>query len=78
MGPDVFYPSHVHEAEEFYLVLAGTAEWQQDDDPFRPEPPGRVIHNLSLQPHAMQVRDEPLIMMWGWCGDINFKKYRFV
>jgi hypothetical protein len=78
LGPQVFYPCHVHEAEEFYLVLAGTADWQQDDDPFRPEPPGRVIQNRSLQPHAMQVKGEPLMLLWGWFGDINFQKYRFV
>lgn len=78
LGPDVFYPSHIHEAEEIYLILSGTAQWQQDDAPFRPEPPGSIVHNASLQPHAMQVAAEPLLMFWGWCGDIGWAQYRFV
>jgi len=78
LGPQVLYPSHVHEAEEFYLILSGTAHWQQDDDPFRPVPPGQVVHNTSLQPHAMQVNTEPLLMLWGWCGVIGWSQYRFV
>lgn len=78
LGPQVFYPLHVHEAEEFYLILSGTADWQQDDDPLRPVPPGQVVHNASMQPHAMQVKSEPLFMLWGWCGDIGWSQYRFV
>ncbi|MCH9664020.1 MAG: cupin domain-containing protein [Gammaproteobacteria bacterium] len=78
LGPGVYYPPHVHEAEEFYLILAGTAEWQQDDDAYRPVPPGQVVHNASMQPHAMRVRNEPLIVLWGWCGDIGWARYRFV
>ncbi len=78
LGPEVYYPPHVHEAEEFYLILSGTADWQQDDEAYRPVPPGQIVHNASLQPHAMRVNDEPLIVLWGWCGDIGWTQYRFV
>ena len=78
LGPDVFYPSHVHEAEEIYLILSGASQWQQDDAPFRAERPGAIVHNVSMRPHAMQVGTEPLLMFWGWCGDIGWAQYRFV
>ncbi len=78
LGPEVYYPPHVHEAEEFYLIMSGTADWQQDDEPFRPVPPGQVVHNTSMQPHAMRVTGEPMIVLWGWCGDIGWAQYRFV
>lgn len=78
LGPQVYYPPHVHEAEEFYIILSGTADWQQDDDPYRPVPPGEIVHNVSMQPHAMRVKSEPVIMFWGWCGDIGWERYGFV
>lgn len=74
----VVYPSHVHEAEEVYLVVSGTAQWQQDEAPFAPRPPGAIVHNAPLQPHAMRSGAAPLLTLWGWCGDIRFDQYRFV
>ncbi len=28
LGPNTHYPAHAHPAEEFYLILSGTAKWQ--------------------------------------------------
>ena len=78
LGPQVFYPSHVHEAAEFYFILSGRGDWQHDDGPFRPLPPGQLFHNVSMQPHAMRMRDEAVIMFWGWHGEITWEKYAFV
>lgn len=69
------YPSHHHAAEELYLVLSGTAEWQKDDAPFARVAPGTLIHHLSFQPHATTTLDEPMLAMWAWLGDISPDSY---
>ena len=69
LGPATLYPSHAHAAEEFYLPLAGTADWQQGDQSFRPRGPGTVIRHASEEPHAMRTGAEPLLALYLWQGD---------
>jgi dimethlysulfoniopropionate lyase len=68
LGPNTFYPPHRHEAEEIYLPLAGTAEWQQGEDAasWRRRPPGILIHHSSEEPHAMRTGEQPLLAMYLW------------
>jgi hypothetical protein len=66
LGPDTFYPAHRHEAEEIYLPLAGTAEWQQGDAAWRRRSPGTLIHHSSEEPHAMRTGEHPLLAMYLW------------
>lgn len=73
--PDLRYPGHAHAAEEIYLVLSGTADWQINDSDPTPRPPGAVIYHPSGQRHAMNTRNEPLLAIWGWTGDIGFDSY---
>jgi len=66
LGPNTFYPRHRHEAEEIYVPLSGTANWQQGDDRWRQRSPGTLIHHLTEEPHAMQTREEPLLAIYLW------------
>jgi hypothetical protein len=66
LGPNTFYPAHRHEAEEIYLPLAGTAEWQQGDAAWRRRSPGTLIHHSSEEPHAMRTGEHPLLAMYLW------------
>jgi hypothetical protein len=66
LGTRTLYPHHRHEAEEIYLPLRGTAAWQQGDAVWRDHPPGKLIHHLSEEPHAMRTGDEPLLAMYLW------------
>jgi hypothetical protein len=66
LGPHTFYPPHRHEAEEIYLPLAGTAEWQQGDAGWRRRSPGTLIHHSSEEPHAMRTGEHPLLAMYLW------------
>jgi hypothetical protein len=68
LGPDTFYPSHRHEAEEIYLPLAGTAEWQQGEHTasWRRRSPGTLIHHSSEESHAMRTGEQPLLAMYLW------------
>ncbi|MGI9515303.1 MAG: dimethylsulfonioproprionate lyase family protein [Anderseniella sp.] len=72
------YPSHWHRAVEDYLVLSGTALWQVDDGAFMARPPGAHIQHGSNQPHATTTREDPLLAMWFWQGDIRVSTYRIV
>lgn len=73
--PDLFYPAHAHAADELYVVLSGTAEWQCNDSEPKLRPPGSFIHHPSRHWHAMNTRSEPLLVIWGWTGDIGFESY---
>jgi len=66
LGPRTLYPHHCHEAEEIYVPLSGTASWQQGDALWREQPPGRLIHHLSEESHAMRTGEEPLLALYLW------------
>ena len=68
LGPGMTYPAHAHEAEEIYLPISGTAEWQRGDAAFAPVPVGQAIHHPSWMPHAMRVGVEPLAALYLWRG----------
>jgi len=73
---ETFYPAHSHAAEELYLVLSGTAVWQQDDGAFAAKAPGTLIHHRPWERHAMETAAEPLLAMWLWTGDLDESTYR--
>lgn len=73
---DTVYPAHAHAAEEFYVVLSGTAAWQKGDGAFSKQPPGRFIHHRPNERHAMTTGAEPLLAMWLWTGDLDETSYR--
>jgi len=75
-APMTDYPPHDHEAEEFYYVLSGDAQWQKNDGPFATMLPGTMIHHLPHDRHAMRTLDAPLLAMWIWTGDIDMATYR--
>ena len=68
LGRDTLYPAHAHAAEELYLVLAGTADWQKCAEPWQPMPPGATIHHTPHLPHAMRTAAEPLLATYLWWG----------
>lgn len=68
LGPHTHYPRHRHAAEEIYLPLSGTAQWQQGDGNWRRRAPGALIHHQSEEPHAMHTADAPLLALYLWRG----------
>lgn len=74
-APDCLYPPHSHAAEELYLLLDGSAEWQLDDGrPFVPQDCS-LVHHLPWQKHAMRTGASPLLALWVWLGDISYGTY---
>jgi len=66
LGPSTLYPRHRHEAEEIYVPLSGTADWQQGDAVWRERTPGTPIHHARDEPHAMRTGASPLLALYVW------------
>ena len=49
-----------HDAEEWYLVLSGQAEWQIDDDVHEAEE-GTIFHHPPTAGHRMLTFENPLL-----------------
>ncbi|MCP4183395.1 MAG: hypothetical protein GY761_08765 [Hyphomicrobiales bacterium] len=75
---NTFYPSHMHEAEELYFPLSGTALWQKNTGEFEPINSGQLIHHLPNQPHATWTRDAPMLAFWAWVGNLSADTYTYV
>jgi hypothetical protein len=68
LGPQTHYPAHRHEAEELYLPLSGSADWQQSGRPWQSREPGVLIRHASGEPHAMRTTAAPLLALYLWRG----------
>lgn len=77
MRPNSYYPLHLHDADETYLIVAGQALWTAGDD-VRMRGAGEMIHHPSLMPHAFQTGPEGFLALWRWSGDINTHSYAFL
>ncbi len=75
--PDTYYPLHNHDADETYVILAGSALWTAGDD-VRDRSAGDVIHHPSLMPHAFRAGPSGFVALWRWSGDINTQSYAFL
>ena len=74
LGADTEYPAHSHQAEEFYLPLAGHAWWRSAQSDWRLRPPGQWIHHPAWTSHAMRTKAEPLLAAYVWrAGDLTAK-----
>lgn len=77
MRPDCYYPLHIHDADETYVILAGQALWTAGDD-VRMRGAGDMVHHPSLMPHAFRTGPEGFVALWRWSGDINLHSYAFI
>lgn len=77
MQPDSYYPLHIHDADETYVIIAGQALWTAGDD-IRMRGAGDMIHHPSLMPHAFRTGPEGFVALWRWSGDINTHSYAFI
>lgn len=65
-GPQVNYPTHHHQAEEVYFVLAGAGVFDVGDAPSRHCRAGDAVHVVSNTPHALHTEREALIVLYLW------------
>lgn len=74
-APDCLYPPHSHAAEELYLLISGSAEWQLDDGESFLLAGSGLVHHRPWQKHAMRTGSAPLLALWVWLGDIRYGTY---
>ena len=67
---NVDYPSHAHDAEEFYLILSGHGSWQIGNS-WYDAIPGGLFHLQPGESHRMITESEPLLGFWIWTGLIE-------
>ena len=73
---NVDYPSHAHEAEEYYLILSGHGSWQIGNS-WYDAIPGSIFHHQPGASHRMITESEPLLAIWIWTGLID-GRYWFI
>ena len=71
LAPRTHYPQHRHPANEIYVVLAGSAEWRVDDEPWRRRDPGAAIRHRSMAIHAMRTDESPLLAAYLWTDHLD-------
>ncbi len=71
-GPNITYPQHQHQAEEVYLVLAGSAEFELGGAEAVKRSAGDVVYVAPNQAHGFCTSDDPLVVFYLWqAGDLR-------
>ena len=71
-GPDVVYPRHQHQAEEIYIVLAGSAEFDLGAAETTGYNTGEVIYVEANAPQGLRTGDQILVLYYLWqAGDLR-------
>jgi len=68
-GPNLHYPSHHHEAEELYHVLAGQPSFSSEGV-CRITKPGDAVHHEPWQPHQQDFGATPTVLLYCWAGAV--------
>ena len=76
LSPHLDYPDHWHNAEEFYFVVSGSAEWTISNSTNR-YGPGDYPRTPSGATHRIVTASEPMLAIWGWSGDTSFDSYAY-
>ncbi|MEC3862642.1 dimethylsulfonioproprionate lyase family protein [Mesobacterium sp. TK19101] len=67
-GENLYYPWHLHEAEELYYILAGHALFEAEGQVSTVLRAGDIRIHASNQPHAMTTTDSPVLALVLWRG----------
>ncbi|MEM8776373.1 MAG: dimethylsulfonioproprionate lyase family protein [Pseudomonadota bacterium] len=67
-GPGLHYGRHQHEPEELYTVVSGGGVFHVDNREDQWLGPGESRYHASNQPHAMTMKDEPIVTLVFWRG----------
>lgn len=71
-GADIVYPRHQHQAEEIYIILAGSAQFRIGEAEAVRQSVGDVIYVESNTPHGFRTNDKSLVIYYLWqAGDLR-------
>lgn len=66
--PAIEYPIHRHQAEEIYILLAGTADYMIGEAEGLRRVPGDVVFIESNTPHGFRTGDQAFAVYYLWQG----------
>jgi hypothetical protein len=73
--PNFNYSTRTHAAEETYIALGGVGYWgTKGAEPTR-KSTGDIIFHPSMIEHQNITKDDPMIAVWRWSGDISYDNY---
>ena len=75
--PNNVYPAHAHDAKEAYYILAGSCYTKKNADEFQEKRAGDVIIHEPREAHALETKDDPVLIVWANTG-IIFGEYYFI
>ncbi len=71
-GPHIAYPSHRHQAEELYVVLAGQATFQVGEKAPNVCQAGGCVYVPSMEVHSLETGKLPVVVLYIWqAGDLR-------
>ena len=71
MPPNLYYPWHIHPAEELYMVISGEAVFKREGHADEVLSQGQAMFHESNQPHAMETSDTPMLSLVAWRNHLN-------
>lgn len=66
MPAGLYYPWHIHPAEEIYLVISGSATFKRAGAEDERLSEGQTMFHESNQPHAIETTDSPMLSLVVW------------
>jgi mannose-6-phosphate isomerase-like protein (cupin superfamily) len=71
-GAHLDYPQHQHQAEEIYVLLAGSAEFSFEGDAAQTRRAGDLVFVESNRRHGFRTGEETLVVYYLWqAGDLR-------
>ena len=72
IGPEQYYPEHLHAAPEFYWLFSGPTEWRfSTDGTWTQKEAGELQWIKPFITHGIRTLDVPLFSLWAWTNDID-------
>lgn len=71
MPAGLYYPWHIHPAEELYAVISGSAIFKRENCADERLSEGQSMFHESNQPHAIETLEEPMLSLVAWRNHLN-------
>lgn len=71
LGPDTYYPHHVHPASEVYYILSGYPRFRAGQGGWASKQPGDLFLHPGGIAHATRTGQEPMLALYTWTGDVS-------
>ena len=71
LGPDTYYPPHLHPSIECLYVLSGRGTWHLENGPTISLPPGTAVFIPYGRTHSFWSMDAPMAAVYLCSGDVT-------